>query len=118
MEIELKKAMFTFDEDEDFPIFKGWYDPTNRYWNGWCNPYFDKHTRNCFIALQKSYLDETYKGEPYEEQDQEFFDGLLSIETQEVNGKELYYFGGFICWTEHKSLFKGKTQYATLSMKS
>jgi len=27
METELKKARFTFDEDEDFPIFRGWYDP-------------------------------------------------------------------------------------------
>ena len=32
--------------------------------------------------------------------DKEFMKGLVSIEPQEVNGKELYYFGGFICWTE------------------
>ena len=100
MELELKKGRFTFDEDEDFPIFRGWYDPTNRYCNGWCNPYFDKNTRDFFIALQKSYLDGIYKGKPYEEHDQEFMDGLLSIEPQEVNSKELYYFGGFYCWTE------------------
>lgn len=111
MEIELKKARFTFDEDEDFPIFRGWYDPQNRYWNGWCNPYFDKHTRNCFIALQKSYLDEMHKGKAYNEQDQEFFDGLLSIEPQEINGKELYYFGGFYCWTEMDTLYVEEEDY-------
>ena len=55
--------------------------------------------------MQKSYLDETYKGQPYGEQDQEFFDGLLSIESQEINGKELYYFGGFYCWTEMDTLY-------------
>jgi len=59
-----------------------------------------------------------YKGKAYNEYDQEFFDGLLSIEPQEINGKELYYFGGFYCWTEYKSLFKGKTKYVTLSIGS
>ena len=100
MELELIKAKFTFDEDDDFPIFRGWYNPTNRYWNGWCNPYFDKHTRKCFIALQQFYLNETYQGKPFEEQDKEFMKGLVSIEKEVINGKELYYFGGFICWTE------------------
>ena len=99
---KLINAKFTFTEDDDFPIFNGWYDPENRYWNGWANPYFTKTTRDSFIALQKSMLDETYKGEPYEEQDQEFIDELLSIEPQEINGKELYYFGGSICWDEVK----------------
>ena len=99
---KLINAKFTFTEDDDFPIFNGWYDPENRYWNGWANPYFTKTTRDSFIALQKSMLDETYKGEPYEEQDQEFMDELLSIEPQEINGKELYYFGSSICWDEVK----------------
>jgi len=97
---ELIKARFTFTEYEDFPIFSGWYDPKNRYWNGWSNPYFDKPTRDSFIALEKSLLDQTYKGKPYTEQDNDFLNELKSIKPQTINGKELYYFGGFLIWDQ------------------
>ena len=94
----LIRSRFTFDESEDFPIFNGWYDPTNRYWNGWCNPYFDKPTRDCFIAYQKSLIE----SRSIFCSDDEFMEGLYSIESQVIDGKELYYLGGFFCWTELK----------------
>ena len=99
--MKLRKARFTFTEYEDFPIFNGWYDPNNRYWNGWCNPYFDKPTRDSFIALEKSLLDETYKGKPYTKEDTDFLKELESIKpTKKYGKKELYYFGGFLCWDQ------------------
>ncbi len=98
VKLRLIRSRFTFDEmrGEDFPIFNGWYDPTNRYWNGWCNPYFDKPTRDCFIAYEKSLI-ETRSIFCC---DDEFMEGLYSIESQVIDGKELYYFGGFFCWSE------------------
>ena len=57
IKLRLIRSRFTFDDLEDFPIFNGWYDPTNRYWNGWCNPYFDKPTRDSFIAYEKSLIE-------------------------------------------------------------
>tara|TARA_R100000231_G_C5260030_1_gene145410 strand:- start:60 stop:503 length:444 start_codon:yes stop_codon:yes gene_type:complete len=99
--MKLRKARFTFTEYEDFPIFNGWYDPNNRYWNGWSNPYFDKPTRDSFIALEKSLLDETYKGKPYTKEDADFLKELESIKpTKKYGKKELYYFGGFLCWDQ------------------
>ena len=70
----LIRSRFTFDESEDFPIFNGWYDPTYRYWNGWSNPYFDKPTRDSFLAYQKSFV-----GQIIDEVDKEFFDYLILI---------------------------------------
>ena len=97
VKLRLIRSRFTFDESEDFPIFNGWYDPTNRYWNGWCNPYFDKPTRDCFISYQKSLIE---NGTSLSYDDDEYMEGLYSIESQVIDGKELYYFGGFFCWSE------------------
>ena len=91
----LIRSRFTFDESEDFPIFNGWYDPTYRYWNGWSNPYFDKPTRDSFLAYQKSFV-----GQIIDEVDKEFFDYFTNIKPKVIDGKELYYFGSWICWTE------------------
>ena len=39
--------------------------------------------------------------------DDEFMEELYSIESQVIDGKELYYFGGFFCWSEVK--IRGKS---------
>lgn len=104
VKLRLIRSRFTFDESEDFPIFNGWYDPTNRYWNGWCNPYFDKPTRDCFISYEKSLIE---NGTILSFDDDEFMEELYSIESQVIDGKELYYFGGFFCWSEVK--IRGKS---------
>lgn len=96
--MNLIKAKFTFSEYEDFPTFEGAYDPNNRYWNGWANPYFNQATRDAFIEYEKSLLKDMSK--EYQKENEEFLAELESIQAETINGEELYYFGGFLCWDE------------------
>ena len=97
--MNLIKSKFTFSDYEDFPIFEGAYDPTNRYWNGWANPYFNQAIRDSFINHQKKLL-----GNNLSEDDSEFLAELEGIQAEKINGEELYYFGGFLCWDEVENL--------------
>jgi hypothetical protein len=97
--MNLIKSKFTFSDYEDFPIFEGAYDLTNRYWNGWANPYFNQATRDDFINHQKKLL-----GNNLSEDDSEFLAELEGIQAETINGEELYYFGGFLCWDEVENL--------------
>lgn len=96
--MKLIKSKFTFTEYDNFPIYEGYYDPLYRYWNGWSCPYFTKDTRDAFIKYEEKLLSETSKN--YQEENKEFLEGLHAIESEIINGKELYYFGGSLCWDE------------------
>lgn len=95
--MELVKAKFTFSDFEKFPIFEGFYDPSNRYWNGWANPYFNQKTRDSFVLYQKYWMNIC---EQNSEDDKEFIKSLETIQPEIINGEKLFYFGGFLCWDE------------------
>ena len=59
---------------------------------------FTKDTRDAFIKYEEKLLSETSKN--YQEENKEFLEGLHAIESEIINGKELYYFGGSLCWDE------------------
>jgi len=84
---KLKQFKVTINCDIECPIFNAYYDPTNKYWNGWCNPYFDKENRDNFIGWLKSWINH----------DKEYMEEITSTEPT-VNG--LYYFGSSIVWEE------------------
>lgn len=96
--MELVKAKFTFNDWEDFPKFEGYYDPAYRYWNGWACPYFTKKTRDEFIKYEEKLLDDM--DAKYLEENKEFLQDLYDIKSEMINGVELFYFGGFLCWDE------------------
>ena len=89
--IKLVKAKFEMEHEiEMFPNFAGYFDPSNRYWNGYANPYFELANRNAWIAFAKV----AYEDMP------EIVEELESIQPEWVDGKYLYYFGGGFTWHE------------------
>ena len=72
---------------EDGTIFDALVDLDNETWNGWINPYFDQVQRDKFIKEQESCDDE------------EFIQGIKSIESEKINGKDYYYFGSCYIWS-------------------
>ena len=83
----LKPIKVTIYSGTQSPKFNAYYDPTNKYWNGWLNPYMDKANRDKFIDWTcQSIIDES-----------EYIMELKSIEPNE-NG--LYYFGSSIVWEQ------------------
>lgn len=89
IQTELKPFKVTLycEGDEGCPIFDAFYDPTNKHWNGWQNPYFNKANRDKFIEWTRKTSGD----------DVEYINELKSIEPT-LNG--LYYFGSSIVWEE------------------
>tara|TARA_Y100001972_G_scaffold81379_1_gene98842 strand:- start:70 stop:360 length:291 start_codon:yes stop_codon:yes gene_type:complete len=84
--IQLKPFKVTLD-CEGCPTFDAFYDPTNKRWNGWENPYFDKANRDKFIEWTRKTSGD----------DIDHINELKSIKPT-LNG--LYYFGSSIVWEE------------------
>ena len=89
--IKLVRAQFQMDcGDEELPILAGYFNPNNRYWNGFANPYLDQANRDAWIAFSRVH----YKDMP------EIVEELETITPDWVDGKYLYYFGGAYIWHE------------------
>ena len=73
------------------------YDPSNQYWNGFANPYFDQTNFDKWVAWLKQEESDTY-------------DEVKDMPSEIINGKKYYYCGGAYTWSyvenEDTSLFE------------
>ena len=90
---------------EDDKVFQGFYDKSNKYWNGWLNPYVTDEVRKeileyyCPPKLRDELLEkrkEAFVTEDFDEENPwlEYWD----IEPDKKTG--LFYFGGMFIWEE------------------
>ena len=62
------------------------YDPSNQYWNGFANPYFDQTNFDKWVAWLKQEESDTY-------------DEVKDMPSEIINGKKYYYCGGAYTWS-------------------
>ena len=62
------------------------YDPSNQYWNGLANPYFDQTNFDKWVAWLKQEESDTY-------------DEVKDMPSEIINGKKYYYCGGAYTWS-------------------
>ena len=62
------------------------YDPSNQYWNGFANPYFDQTNFDKWVAWLKQEESDTY-------------DEVKDTPSEIINGKKYYYCGGAYTWS-------------------
>ncbi|BAQ88314.1 hypothetical protein [uncultured Mediterranean phage uvMED] len=62
------------------------YDPSNQYWNGFANPYFDQTNFDKWVAWLKQEESDTY-------------DEVKDIQPKIISGQKYYYCGGAYTWS-------------------
>jgi hypothetical protein len=98
----LFKSKVCFDdyyENNENPnlIYDCWIDASSNGWNGWAMPYLEESEFNKFMENMK--IDYT-KPEMNIDDDygKEFLEELSEIKPEIINGKTMYYFGGWLTW--------------------
>ena len=81
---------------EDDKVFEGFYDKSNKYWNGWLNPYVKMKFGNIIEDELLEKRKEAFVTEDFDEENPwlEYWD----IEPDKKTG--LFYFGGLFIWEE------------------
>ena len=79
--IQSKVQMYGFEQ-----TLKCLYDPSNQYWNGFANPYFDQTNFDKWVAWLKQEESDTY-------------DEVKDMPSEIINGKKYYYCGGAYTWS-------------------
>lgn len=79
---------------EDGQVFTGWYNPTNKYWNGWLNPYVNAETHDAIIAYMMDGLDTRHAVDSGE------YDDLKEMIDATPNEDGLYFWGCCYIWSE------------------
>ena len=62
------------------------YDPSNQYWNGFANPYFNQTNFDKWVAWLK-------------QEESDIYDEVKDITAEIINGKKYYYCGGAYTWS-------------------
>jgi len=98
--LNLVKTVVGFDDaiEDKSHRYDCYINTHNRYWNGWANPYFEQKEWDRFIKIQVDFFDSL--DEKQKEWEKEYHDEIVDIEPIEIDGKQLYYCGGFLCWNE------------------
>lgn len=106
MENNIKKFLvpcwFAIEDDK---VFQGFYDKSDKYWNGWLNPYVTEEVRMQILEYYiPPELRDELKMKRQEAFDLEDFDEenpWLDYWDQEPDSKtNLYYFGSRFIWSE------------------
>tara|TARA_Y100001980_G_C14539336_1_gene316749 strand:+ start:822 stop:1367 length:546 start_codon:yes stop_codon:yes gene_type:complete len=74
-------------------IYDCWLDATSKGWNGWAMPYLEESEFNKFMENMK--IDFNNMEDDY---DKDFLEELSLIKPEVINGKTMYYFGGWLTW--------------------
>ena len=85
---------------EDGQVFEGFYNPDNKYWNGWLNPIVTKEVADAIASMMRSEL-EAWSPSDIEEQREELEESLTWI-LNSPREDGLYYFGSCWIWSEVK----------------
>ena len=72
-------------------IYDCWLDATCRGWIGWAMPYVEESQFHNFMENMKIDFNNM-------ECDKEFLEELSLIKPEIINGKTMYYFGGWLTW--------------------
>jgi hypothetical protein len=77
-------------------IYDCWIDANSNGWNGWAMPYME---RDEFYRFVKTCINNWMENPNMDDgSDGNFIDEIMAIKPQEINGKTLYFFGGWLTW--------------------
>ena len=90
---------------EDDKVFQGFYDKSDKYWNGWLNPYVTEEVRKQILEyyIPPELRDELQvkRQEAFDLEDFDEENPWLDYWDQEIDSKtNLYYFGSRFIWSE------------------
>ena len=90
-----KRLNFGLYNDDQDPVYSGFYIPENGRWNGWLNPYV---TKEVFDKIINDIVPKKFNPNHH---DQEFW---LDFINQKPNKDNLYFVGCGICWVSENDL--------------
>ena len=90
--LEYVKTRFGLFNDEDDPVYDGWYKPQDGRWNGWLQPYVDEKT---FKQIYNDIKPSEQEMQSYDEDEREYWD---DIKNQKPNKDGYYDVAHGICW--------------------
>jgi len=86
---EYIKTNFGLYNDENDPIYEGFYNPSNPRWNGWLNPYV---TKEVFDKIVEDVVPKVFNPDWDDE------DFWIELRDQKPNKDNLYFVGMGLCW--------------------
>ena len=89
---EYVKTRFGLYNDEDDPVYDGWYKPQDGRWNGWLQPYVDEKT---YKQIYNDIKPSEQEMQSYDEDEREYWD---DIKNQKPNKDGYYDVAHGICW--------------------
>ena len=85
-----------YENPKPYLIYDCWLDANCNGWNGWACPYMEKYEYLRYVnRCIRDYFENPEADDGCEGS---FIDYIMAIEPQEIDGKILYYFGGWLCW--------------------
>ena len=83
----LTKCLFSFEGTD--PQFVGYFDPQNKYWNGWLNPYVTEEVHQKIVkSVLRGLTPDNFRQ----------YDDALAYASMRPDEGGLYYWGGCFCW--------------------
>ena len=89
---EYVRVRFGLYNDEDDPVYDGWYKPQDGRWNGWLQPYVDEKT---YKQIYNDIKPSEQEMQSYDEDEREYWD---DIKNQKPNKDGYYDVAHGICW--------------------
>jgi len=89
---EYVKVRFGLFNDDNDPIYDGWYKPQDGRWNGWLQPYVDEKT---YKQIYNDIKPSEQEMQSYDEDEREYWD---DIKNQKPNKDGYYDVAHGICW--------------------
>ena len=80
---------------EDGQTFEGFYNPDNKYWNGWLNPYVNAETHDKICSYFMDGLDSMPA-------DDDAYDDVEALVNMKPDANGLYFVGMGWIWAEVK----------------
>ena len=89
---EYVKVRFGLYNDDNDPVYDGWYKPQDGRWNGWLQPYVDEKT---YKQIYNDIKPSEQEMQSYDEDEREYWD---DIKNQKPNKDGYYDVAHGICW--------------------
>ena len=86
------KVRFGLYNDDNDPVYDGWYKPQDGRWNGWLQPYVDEKT---YKQIYNDIKPSEQEMQSYDEDEREYWD---DIKNQKPNKDGYYDVAHGICW--------------------
>ncbi len=86
------KVRFGLYNDDNDPVYDGWYKPQDGRWNGWLQPFVDEKT---YKQIYNDIKPSEQEMQSYDEDEREYWD---DIKNQKPNKDGYYDVAHGICW--------------------